>query len=419
MSSKITSQTIWNSVKELLHKHDCVIMPNFGGFVCNLENARIDQVSHIITPPARRVMFNQNLKTNDGLLAQTVAQKFGLTYSEALRAIDDIITEFKNKLEQAKQVDIETFGTFRLNAEANYVFLPNKHNTYLHASFGLLPIQATPATDYAIGAKRTRLFKERKDIKPIGRKQRAKNIALKALTAVLVVMLGLNAYIFLTDTNLAGGAKINTIGIHSWFDSLMSNDNKPNEVSAPELTSQTKKNAETTYIPEVPVEVEQELITETPAENESTQVNTVENTTLNIAKAFAYSTKSAPNFGNYTFNVDGSLVETVPTEVAQPIFEETPVVSPEPKLEVAVTETQGTVFSYHVIGGVFCNEANARKYYNMLKAKGFDAQLLLNKKINCNRVSYRKVSNREEALRLMDSIKSSENPEAWVLPVKE
>jgi cell division septation protein DedD len=109
----------------------------------------------------------------------------------------------------------------------------------------------------------------------------------------------------------------------------------------------------------------------------------------------------------------------VPTEVAQPIFEETPVVSPEPKLEVAVTETQGTVFSYHVIGGVFCNEANARKYYNMLKAKGFDAQLLLNKKINCNRVSYRKVSNREEALRLMDSIKSSENPEAWVLPVKE
>ena len=144
MSAQITSQTIWNSVKELLHKHDCVIMPNFGGFVCNPENARIDQVSHIITPPARRVMFNQNLKTNDGLLVQFVAQNFGITYSEALRVIDDVITDFKNKLEQTKQIDIDTFGTFRLNAEANYVFLPNKHNTYLHASFGLLSIQATP-----------------------------------------------------------------------------------------------------------------------------------------------------------------------------------------------------------------------------------------------------------------------------------
>lgn len=419
MSAQITSQTIWNSVKELLHKHDCVIMPNFGGFVCNPENARIDQVSHIITPPARRVMFNQNLKTNDGLLAQFVAQNFGITYSEALRAIDDVITDFKNKLEQTKQIDIDAFGTFRLNAEANYVFLPNKHNTYLHASFGLLPIQATPVTDFVTGAKRTRLFKERKDIKPIGRKQRAKNIALKALTAVLVVMLCLNGYIFLTDANLVGGAKINTTGIHSWFDSLMADDNTPNEINAPELTPKTEMEPEVGYIPEAPMAVDENIpAEETPAETETT-INTAENTTLNIAEAFAYSIKSAPNFGNYTFNEDGSMVEVQPTEVTQPIVEETPVVNPEPAIEVAVTETHGAAISYHVIGGVFCNEANARKFYNMLKAKGFDAQLLLNKKINCNRVSYRKVSNREEALRLMDSIKSTENPEAWVLPVKE
>lgn len=418
MSAQITSQTIWNSVKELLHKHDCVIMPNFGGFVCNPENARIDQVSHIITPPARRVMFNQNLKTNDGLLVQFVAQNFGITYSEALRVIDDLITDFKNKLEQTKQIDIDTFGTFRLNAEANYVFLPNKHNTYLYASFGLLPLQATPVADFITGAKRTRLFKDRKDIKPVGRKQKAKNIALKALTAVLVVMLGLNAYIFLTDSNLAGGAKINTTGIHSWFDSLMSNDNKPNEVVTPELSAKTEKDAETTYIPESPVVVEEEVLAEAPTEIE-TSTNTAENTTLNIAEVFAYSTKSAPNFGGYSFNEDGSLVESAPTEVTQPTVEETPVISPEPAIEVAVKESHGTSFSYHVIGGVFCNEANARKFYNMLKSKGFDAQLLLNKKINCNRVSYRKVSSREEALRLMDSIKSTENPEAWVLPVKE
>jgi len=418
MSAQITSQTIWNSVKELLHKHDCVIMPNFGGFVCNPENARIDQVSHIITPPARRVMFNQNLKTNDGLLVQFVAQNFGITYSEALRVIDDLITDFKNKLEQTKQIDIDTFGTFRLNAEANYVFLPNKHNTYLYASFGLLPLQATPVADFITGAKRTRLFKDRKDIKPVGRKQKAKNIALKALTAVLVVMLGLNAYIFLTDSNLAGGAKINTTGIHSWFDSLMSNDNKPNEVVTPELSANTEKDTETTYIPESPVVVEEEVLAEAPTEIE-TSTNTAENTTLNIAEVFAYSTKSAPNFGGYSFNEDGSLVESAPTEVTQPTVEETSVISPEPAIEVAVKESHGTSFSYHVIGGVFCNEANARKFYNMLKSKGFDAQLLLNKKINCNRVSYRKVSSREEALRLMDSIKSTENPEAWVLPVKE
>jgi nucleoid DNA-binding protein len=419
MSAQITSQTIWNSVKELLYKHDCVIMPNFGGFVCNPENARIDQVSHIITPPARRVMFNQNLKTNDGLLVQFVAQNFGLTYSEALKAIDSIIEEFKNKLEQTKQIDIDAFGTFRLNAEANYVFLPNKHNTYLYASFGLLPLQATPITDFIIGAKRTRLFKDRKDIKPIGRKQRAKNIVLKALTAVLVVMLGLNAYIFLTDSNLTGGAKINTTGIHSWFDSLMSNDNKPNELSSNELNSKTEKDTETTYIPESPVVINEEVITEIPAETKTTQSNTVESTTLNIAEVFAYSTKSAPNFGGYSFNEDGSIVEPVEKVVSQPIVEQTPVARSLHITEVTDIETNSSSITYHIIGGVFCDEANARKFYNMLKSKGFDAQLLLNKKINCNRVSYGKLNNRNEALRLKDSIKSAENPEAWILTVKE
>ena len=43
MSAQITSQTIWNNVKELLHKHDCVIMPNFGGFVCKPQT-QLDQL---------------------------------------------------------------------------------------------------------------------------------------------------------------------------------------------------------------------------------------------------------------------------------------------------------------------------------------------------------------------------------------
>jgi hypothetical protein len=265
----------------------------------------------------------------------------------------------------------------------------------------------------------TRLFKDRKNTAPIGRKQRAKNVALKVLTAVLVVMLGLNAYIFLTDTTLIGGAKISTTGIHSWFDSLMADDtNKPSTISTPELPEKT--DTETIYIPEVPIapEVLEQSLAEVTV-NELNDDSLYVSSTLNIAEAFAYTTKSAPNFGNYTFNQDGSLIEPEIVEVPQLEVEESEVIFPETKSEVVVAKNNNSTLSFHVIGGVFCNEANARKYYNMLKSKGFDAQLLLNKKINCNRVSYRKLNNRDEALRLMDSIKSTENPDAWVLIVKE
>ena len=53
---------IWQVVEKLLYKHDCVIIPGFGGFVCNMEHARIDQVTHVIIPPGKHIIFNPNLK---------------------------------------------------------------------------------------------------------------------------------------------------------------------------------------------------------------------------------------------------------------------------------------------------------------------------------------------------------------------
>ena len=38
-------------ISELLFEHDCVIVPDFGGFVCNYAPARIDPVKHLFEPP--------------------------------------------------------------------------------------------------------------------------------------------------------------------------------------------------------------------------------------------------------------------------------------------------------------------------------------------------------------------------------
>jgi hypothetical protein len=160
--------------------------------VCNRENARIDQVSHLITPPAKKVMFNQNLKTNDGLLAQTIAQEIGITYSEALLAIDDLVNTVKATLENAKQLEVEQFGTFRLNAEANYVFLPNKLNNYLHASFGLTPLQATPVIEMAQGSRKTRVFKDRKEIRQANATKARKGLGVKILTVFVLGLIGIS-----------------------------------------------------------------------------------------------------------------------------------------------------------------------------------------------------------------------------------
>ncbi len=403
---QISQHYIWNNIKELLYQHDCVIVPNFGGFVCNKEHARIDQVSHVITPESKRVMFNQNLKSNDGLLAQQIANRLNISYNEALKQMDDLVNQLRGYLEETKQLDINTFGSFRLNADANYVFLPDKYNNYLHSSFGLMPLQATTVVDMVKRSnKRTGLFKDRKEIKEAKNLSKSRSLGFKFITVSVVLLMVVNTYIFWGDSMLFKQSGLSTTGINSWFDSLMSNDTQATipVIQAPEI--QTPK-------------TEKSVDIHTPQAKNLDYNN--ELTTLNIAEAFSYSAKEAPVYGSNTFAEDGSLI--LPLNVT----EETPnnsdnITSIDVESTVIQPSASATVGinHYYVIGGVFCKEKNARKYFDKLKEKGFDAHLILNKRLNCNRVGYKRFDNLADAIALMDSIKATENPEAWVLTIKE
>lgn len=404
---QISQHFIWNHIKELLYQHDCVIVPNFGGFVCNKEHARIDQVSHFITPEHKRVMFNQNLKSNDGLLAQKIASGLNISYSDALRQINDLVNQLRNHLEDTKQLDISTFGSFRLNADANFVFLPDKYNNYLYSSFGLMPLQATTVVDMVKRSnKRTGLFKDRKEIKPAKNLGKSRSVGFKLITACVVLLMAVNAYIFLGEGHLFNQTGISTAGIYSWFDSLMANDSQ-----ATTQVIETPKQPETAAQPII-------------ADVDSAAVVNNDNykqelTTLNIAEVFTHLAKDVPTFGTHTFAEDGSLIITTPTTEEQSGGALEEQVTTDNTVTIETTTSSSGSNHYYVIGGVFCKEKNARKFYDKLKQQGFEAHLILNKRLNCNRVGYKRFDNLEEAIALMDSIKGTENPDAWVLTIKE
>ena len=62
-------------ISDLLFLHDCVIIPDFGGFICNYRSAYIDADSGVICPPGKDILFNRNLTHNDGLLVNWIADK--------------------------------------------------------------------------------------------------------------------------------------------------------------------------------------------------------------------------------------------------------------------------------------------------------------------------------------------------------
>ena len=67
--------------------HDCIVVPELGGFVCNRQSAQYDEARQELTPPYRSVLFNERLVHHDGVLAQAVSRAKGITFDEAVKAI--------------------------------------------------------------------------------------------------------------------------------------------------------------------------------------------------------------------------------------------------------------------------------------------------------------------------------------------
>ena len=129
-------------ISELLYDHDCVIVPDFGGFVANYAPAKIHPVQHTFIPPSKNIVFNKNLKNNDGLLANHIAVNENANYSEALKYIDHFVESVNADLKKGTKVKIEDVGTLFLDVERNIQFEPNASVNHLTEAFGLSEFQS-------------------------------------------------------------------------------------------------------------------------------------------------------------------------------------------------------------------------------------------------------------------------------------
>lgn len=131
-------------ISELLYDYDCVIVPGLGGFVCNYRASEIHPVQHTITPPGKSIAFNSSLKNNDGLLANYIAERKGISYDLANALINGWVNATNGLLKAGDGISIPKVGELKLNIERSIEFVPNNQYNYLKASYGLKTIYAEP-----------------------------------------------------------------------------------------------------------------------------------------------------------------------------------------------------------------------------------------------------------------------------------
>lgn len=172
-------------IGELLYDHNCVIVPDLGGFVANYASAKINSSLHAFAPPSKNIVFNINLKNNDGLLANQIVTFENKTYSEALRYIDVFVKEINAQLKKGTKVKIDEVGTLFLDAERNIQFEPSGTN-FLPDAFGLSAFHSPAVKRDTISKRIEKEFKDRGAVPVEKKRSKVKRYVAIAIAAPLV-----------------------------------------------------------------------------------------------------------------------------------------------------------------------------------------------------------------------------------------
>ncbi len=299
------------SLVELLRLHDCVIIPDLGGFIANYRPAEMDLASNKFFPPKKEIVFSSKLNKNDGLLVSHICETEGLGYFEARKVVSEYTDEAWSKLENGEILEFPSIGSLRFDKNDKLIFEPAVLENLLLDTFGMEDFHFSELTRIEpLPVKQ--VFRDKEAVRPVFASRKVKRVLL-AIPVVLALALIPVARMTMNDGNLMNPQT-------SAAASLPIDESAP--VIAPTLS---------------------DLDENTPAEigNTITHENALTGTAIPATSEMA-----AP--ANKT--------------------EETPVQS-------QVVNTAPSKGKYHLIGGCFKSRENADKLVALMAQKGFQPEI--------------------------------------------
>jgi hypothetical protein len=351
-----------DQISELLFHYDCVIIPEFGGFVTNYKPASLDERLHLFSPPSKEISFNKNLVRNDGLLANFLADSGKITFEEANGIIRKSVEEYFTNLNNGQRITFNKVGIIYRDSAKNLQFEPLEEVNFLKDSFGLEQLFAMP-----LASPQPQLAPQNEPViihlEP--EMQQPKVVAIKnnrgkwAWAAVIILPVLAYSGWLLTNADLSRPANL-TIADFNPFG------------KSPAAVYEARK---ASFVFEAE-KLEHDILPE--------------------------STDADVALVSFTDESEGVWVR-LREEVTIPVALTTYVATPE-------------ILSmrFHIVGGCFAELANAHKLVDELRAKGYPAYILDQRK-GLHRVTFGNFEKRSQAIEALDKIKSNEIAGAWLL----
>jgi hypothetical protein len=137
---KVAEINISSIIADLLYDYNCVIIPGFGGLVGNRAAALLDENKNTFYPPYKKLVFNNHLQMNDGLLISAVSTKENISFDEAGKAIEAFVKNWGAELKKGKEIDLDQIGKFKKLKDKSIAFHQDFSVNYLAEAYGMQPI---------------------------------------------------------------------------------------------------------------------------------------------------------------------------------------------------------------------------------------------------------------------------------------
>lgn len=122
---------------QLLLRHNCVVVPGFGGFVAKQISSEIDLDRGLISPPKKALLFNRFLLADDGLFLAEFARVHGLFYEEAKNKLQAHTDFLQRQLSKGEVIRLPKLGTFTKESDGQIKFEQDRFFNLLMSSYGL------------------------------------------------------------------------------------------------------------------------------------------------------------------------------------------------------------------------------------------------------------------------------------------
>ena len=134
--------TIAEAISDLLFVRDTVVVPGLGAFVKKPISAKVNPVANYFAMPSSEISFDANLREDNDLVVNYIAEKNEVPQDEARRLLAMFVSDCFNTLKQGKKVPLKQIGTLYYDWADDLVFEQDKMVNYNADTFGLCDFTA-------------------------------------------------------------------------------------------------------------------------------------------------------------------------------------------------------------------------------------------------------------------------------------